>query len=160
MQNQSLAVTALVLALIILAFIAGANFDNVIGNQKSNEIITTTTTLTSIVSTSMNGSQFVLTEEIFVEPQAVDDVCIGRVNYITVYSEYFSPPIKASNDSHALLITTTSTLSEMAPTLYENATIAVNVNGTSFICTEINAHYNVPSHYIGPPGYESDCFCV
>jgi hypothetical protein len=54
-----------------------------------------------------------------------------------------------STNSHVTLTTTTltSTLNKIVITAYDNATIETMVNGTEIVCTTINSHYDLPSHY-------------
>ena len=99
-----------------------------------------------------NHSVFFLTEVVVVQPEIVNEICVGFIRNSTISSAY-SLPSQGINETNAIGIVTTSTIYQnyTTRTIYENITIVSNGTTT---CTEINPYYNVTQTE------NNSCFCV
>lgn len=137
MKARGILAVIAVLALVVVSLVAGMEFTNLEGRSYSTTItVSSTRTITLTSSSSLNGPPVII-EEVILEPEIINEICIGLLA-TTTSTAYL---IGIGNQT-AAVTTTTETLSVISTTtLYYNVTIVSD--GST--CTEINPHYNVTS---------------
>jgi hypothetical protein len=129
-----------VLAILVLAF---ASVAFTILNQAHTSTISTTRTVTILSARSP-----VVTEEVIIQPQEINDICIIQLTNSTSTS-YLAPVNSTVNiiGSQTARTTTEILRAITTATIYDNVTEI----SSGVTCTFINPHYNVTQSLACPP---------
>jgi len=127
MKAREVLVAVVVLAMVLLAFVAG---------ESTPRTVTTTRTYT-LTSSVQSG---VLIEEVVVQPEYLNEVCV-----LFVTNQTATYLLGAGGNGQVTTKTETLTAASTV-TIYMNATII----GDGSTCTEINPYYNTTFNGCGP----------
>lgn len=154
MQIRGIFLAGAIAVIILVAFASGFGLGTSVQPSTSTYTITTftDTTVTYIQLSGSDHSVFYVTEKVVVEPEVINEICIGRMTNTTVSTTYYLPSEQINGTSPIGIMTTSTTyLNYTTTTLYENATVIMDSTSR---CTLINSHYNVTQTE------NKDCFCV
>jgi hypothetical protein len=104
----------------------------------STDTVLTITTYFQVYESS--HSIFLVREDIVLQPEVINDICIAEITNTTISSSYYIPS-ETINGTNLIGIITTSIIyqNSATTTLYENIT-ETNSGST---CTLVNPYYNV-----------------